>query len=44
MNIRRAIEIAREIVDQPNVLVERSVLLSRVNDAYDQAGEDALQE
>lgn len=44
MNIRRAIEIAREISDQPNVLVERSVLLSRVNGAYDQAGEDVLLE
>lgn len=44
MNIRRAIEIAREIADQPNVLVDRSVLLSRVNGAYDQAGEDILLE
>ena len=44
MNIRRAIEIAREIADQPNVLVERSGLLSRLDGAYDQAGEDALQE
>ena len=44
MNIRRAIEIAREIADQPNILVERSVLLSRLTGAYDQAGEDALQE
>ena len=33
MNIRRAIDIAREIADQPNVLVDRSVLLSRANDA-----------
>ena len=42
MNIRRAIDIAREIADQPNVLVDRAVLLSRANDAYDHEGEDAL--
>ena len=44
MNIRRAIEIAREIADQPNVLVARQDLLSRANGAYDQDGEDAMLE
>lgn len=42
MNIRRAIEIAREIADQPNILAARSALLSRVNGAYDQSGESDL--
>lgn len=44
MNIRRAIELAREISDQPNVLVGRANLLSRANGAYDRDGEDAMLE
>lgn len=44
MNIRRVIEIARKIADQPGVVVDRKVLLSSAVGSYDLDGEAELLE